>query len=114
MSPKKFDFWDVFFLKYRFNCIFLNLKVHKENAPECLTMTHYTELKDDKNIVLMRGEFDKDVVDAKEAQCLANQLQLYYGQADENKLMLLEQFTNKPDEFKHMDLVKGLENLSWS
>jgi len=87
-------------------------QVHKENAPECLTITHYTDLKDDKNIVLMRGEFDKDVIDAKEAQCLANQLQMFYGQEDEKKLNLLETFTNKPDNFKHMDLISELENLS--
>lgn len=87
-------------------------QVHKENAPECLTLTHYTEFKDDKNIVLMRGEFDKDVIDAKEAQCLANQLQMYYGQTDDKKITLLEEFTNKPDSFRHMDLIGELENLS--
>ena len=36
------------------------LQAHKENAPECLTMTHYTDLKE-KGLVLMRGEYDKDV-----------------------------------------------------
>lgn len=60
----------------------------------------------------MRGEFDKDVIDAKEAQCLANQLQLYYGQNNENKLNLLEKFVKKPDEFKHMDLIAELERIS--
>lgn len=62
----------------------------------------------------MRGEFDKDVIDAKEAQCLANQLQLYYGQRDQKKLALLDYFTNNPDEFKHIDLINELENLSLS
>lgn len=33
-------------------------QVHKENAPECLTMVHYTELAE-KGIILMRGEYDK-------------------------------------------------------
>lgn len=75
-------------------------------------MVHYTELKDSKGIVLMRGEFDKNVVDAKEAQCLANQLQLYYTQNDPNKIRLLDIFTNKPDEFKHADLVKEIESIS--
>lgn len=75
-------------------------------------MIHYTDLKDSKGIVLMKGEYDKNVIDAKEAQCLANQLQLYYTQDDPNKIRLLEIFTNKPDEFKHMDLIKEIENLS--
>lgn len=37
---------------------FFFLQVHKENAPECLTIVHYTELAD-KGLILMRGEFDK-------------------------------------------------------
>jgi hypothetical protein len=37
------------------------LQTHKENAPECLTMTHYVDLKE-KGLVLMRGEYNKDVL----------------------------------------------------
>jgi ATP synthase F1 complex assembly factor 1 len=37
------------------------LQAHKENAPECLTMTHYVDLKD-KGLVLMRGEYNKDIL----------------------------------------------------
>ncbi|XP_030754053.1 ATP synthase mitochondrial F1 complex assembly factor 1 [Sitophilus oryzae] len=90
----------------------LYFQVHKENAPECLTLTHYKEFKDDKGIVLMRGEYDKNVINAKEAQCLANQLQLYYIQDDEEKQKLLETFTVDPDSFDHMELVKQVNNLS--
>ncbi|KRT83001.1 hypothetical protein AMK59_4126 [Oryctes borbonicus] len=86
-------------------------QVHKENAPECLTMKHYVEYKN-KGIVLMRGEFDKNVINVKEAQCLANQLQLYYNNRDAEKTKLLKQFNSKPDEFKHMDLIKQIENIS--
>lgn len=92
----------------------LYFQVHKENAPECLTITHYTEFKDDKGIVLMRGEYDKNIISAKEAQCLANQLQIYYLQDDEEKQKLLETFTYKPDSFDHMDLVKQIGNISLS
>ncbi|XP_026759618.2 ATP synthase mitochondrial F1 complex assembly factor 1 [Galleria mellonella] len=89
----------------------LAYQVHKENAPECLTMVHYTELIQ-KGIVLMRGEYDKNVLTGKEAQCLANQFQMYYSGNDQNKLKLLENFTNNPDTFKHMDLIAQLENIS--
>lgn len=47
-----------------------------------------------------------------EAQCLANQLQLYYGQDNAKRLKLLERFTYTPQEFKHMDLIAELECLS--
>jgi ATP synthase mitochondrial F1 complex assembly factor 1 len=85
-------------------------QVHKENAPECLNIVHYTEFEE-KGIVLMRGEYDKNVLTAQEAQCLANQLQLYYSQNNASKIKMLETFTLKPNEFKHMDVIKELENL---
>ncbi|XP_072929478.1 ATP synthase mitochondrial F1 complex assembly factor 1 [Epargyreus clarus] len=88
----------------------LAYQVHKENAPECLTMVHYTELSD-KGIILMRGEYDRNVLNGKEAQCLANQFQMYYNGKDSRKLQLLENFTRCPDTFKHMDLITQLENI---
>lgn len=60
----------------------------------------------------MRGEFDKNVINAQEAQCLLNQLQLYYSQNIKSKLDLLKKFTHEPDNFKHMDMIKELENLT--
>ncbi|KAJ8724704.1 hypothetical protein PYW08_016178 [Mythimna loreyi] len=89
----------------------LAYQVHKENAPECLTMTHYTELAD-KGLVLMRGDYDKNVLNGQEARCLANQFQLYYSGKDATKLQLLKTFTLNPDTFKHMDLIAQLENIS--
>lgn len=85
--------------------------MHKENAPECLNMVHYTEFKE-KGIVLMRAEIDTNVINVQEAQCLANQLQLYYTTNIESKLNLLERFTKQPDNFKHMDVIDELQNLS--
>lgn len=88
-------------------------QTHKENAPECLTLYHFTELSD-KDLVLMRGEYDANSINAVEAQCLANELQLYYALDDTKRLNLLERFTHRPDEFKHMDLVAQLEYISLS
>jgi hypothetical protein len=33
-----------------------------ENAPECLSLVHYTELMESKGIVLMAGEYDKNTL----------------------------------------------------
>lgn len=85
-------------------------QVHKENAPECLNLTHYTEYRD-QGIILMRGELDTKIINAQEAQCLVNQLQLYYCHNDKEKIKLLQTFTTEPDKFKHMDVVKTLENI---
>lgn len=89
---------------------FTLLKVHSENAPECLTLVHYTELKE-KGIILMRGEYDLQVLTGQEAQCLANELQMFYCKNDPAKLELLDTFTNHPAKFKHMDLIKLVENI---
>lgn len=60
----------------------------------------------------MRAEYDTNVINAQEAQCLVNQLQLYYLQSTQSKLDLLEKFTHDPNSFKHTDVIKELENLS--
>ncbi|XP_071439114.1 ATP synthase mitochondrial F1 complex assembly factor 1 isoform X2 [Hetaerina americana] len=84
----------------------------KENAPECLMMVYYEELMEEKGVVLLRGEFDKNILDSKEATCLANQIQLYYGENNEKRDNLLTRFTNSPEDFKHMDLIAELECLT--
>ncbi|KAL9899371.1 ATP synthase mitochondrial F1 complex assembly factor 1 isoform 1-T2 [Glossina fuscipes fuscipes] len=88
----------------------LAYQVHNENAPECLTLSHYSECRE-KGIILMRGEYDSKVLNGQEAQCLANQLQMFYCKTDKGKQRLLETFTNKPREFKHKDLIKEVENI---
>ena len=40
----------------------INFQTHGENAPECLTLVFYNELQKDKHIVLVKGDFDKDVL----------------------------------------------------
>jgi len=91
----------------------ISYQAHKENAPECLTLIYYADLKESKKLVLMKGEFNKDVLTVVEAQCLANELQLYYGEENEKRTRLLERFTYSPDDFKHMDLIANLESLSF-
>ncbi|KAH8306307.1 hypothetical protein KR018_007386 [Drosophila ironensis] len=106
--------FEFFMLQFAANTVhftpLLAYQVHHENAPECLTLVHYTEVED-KDVVLMRGEYDTNVLTAQEAQCLANELQMFYLKPDEGKLRLLETFTRRPDEFKHMDLIKEVENI---
>ena len=89
----------------------INYQAHQENAPECLTLDHYTELLDDKGIVLMVGRYDTNLLSIQEAQCLANQVEMYYCSPSEEKRALLETFTNSPDKFKHSDLIEQLEKI---
>lgn len=48
-----------------------------------------------------------------EAQCLANQIQLFYGEDNEKRTKLMERFAHHSDEFHHMDLVAELDTLSF-
>jgi len=89
----------------------INFQAHKENAPECLSMVHYTELAGEKGIVLMVGEYDKDVLSAGQARSLVAQTVQYYGlaRAEDKKLAHLARFTHQTEEFNHLDLVLELE-----
>lgn len=89
----------------------ISYHAHKEEAPPCLSLTHYTDLSLDKDIVLLRGEFDKQIINAAEAQCLVNQLQLYYGQSNAECVNLVKKFNHSPDQFDHMTLVQRLDNV---
>jgi len=90
----------------------INYQAYKENAPECLTIVHYTELVDSNGIVLMVGEFDKNFMTTQEAQCLANQVEMYYCNPSQEKRQLMDTFTHKPEQFKHSDLIAQVENIS--
>lgn len=87
----------------------LNYQVHGENAPWQMNLTHYTELKDGKGIVLMLGEIDDEKMNILEAQCLAQQLQMFYATADEERFNMVHTFNKDPTKFKHMDVVKEVE-----
>lgn len=83
----------------------ISYQTHKADAPECLTVVYYTDLSESKDVVLMKGEFDKNILSSVESQCLINQLHLYYGGNDEKRIRLMETFNNNPDSFRYMDLI---------
>lgn len=44
-----------------------------------------------------------------EAQCLANQVQLFYASQRHETFQLVETFNHRPTEFKHMSVIAELE-----
>ncbi len=89
-----------------------NIKqAHGENAPSTLTITYFDELVSSKQVVLEMGEYDAQNLKLEEAKLLIHQMKLYYLNSNETdeKYELLNCFTKKPDQFKHMDLIKQLE-----
>eukprot|EP00794_Sanderia_malayensis_P020025 gene20025-21988_t len=83
----------------------LDYQVHGENAPWLLNLTHYTELQQEKDVVLMAGEIDQQNLSILEAQFLAQQLQLFYATSDEERFNLVHVFNKQPDKFKYMDVI---------
>ncbi|XP_066548440.1 ATP synthase mitochondrial F1 complex assembly factor 1 isoform X2 [Amia ocellicauda] len=80
-----------------------------ENAPSQLILYHYPELQRDKGIVLMTAELDPKFLDVHQAQCLANQVQLFYGTRRQETFWLVETFNHKPADFRHMAVIAELE-----
>ncbi|KAL1416711.1 hypothetical protein MTO96_027607 [Rhipicephalus appendiculatus] len=85
---------------------------HGSEAPACLALSYWTQLasKDDLSVVLMSGEYDAKVIGPTEAQCLVNQLQLYYGGNELKKKLLLWNFNRESRSFNHEALIREFES----
>ncbi|RVE73682.1 hypothetical protein OJAV_G00034060 [Oryzias javanicus] len=87
----------------------INVQTLGENAPSQLILYHYPELKETKRVVLMTAEMDPKFVTVQEAQCLASQVQLFYGTQRQETYRLVETFNHHPADFKHMSVIAELE-----
>ncbi|XP_040833738.1 ATP synthase mitochondrial F1 complex assembly factor 1 isoform X2 [Ochotona curzoniae] len=78
-------------------------------AASQLILYHYPELKEEKGIVLMTAEMDSTFLNVAEAQCIANQVQLFYATDRKETFGLVETFNFRPNEFKYMSVIAELE-----
>ena len=109
----------------------INFQAYHENAPECLTLVHYLDLAESKDIVLMVGHFDKNMLVScnlfhwsfsrpnslfsktyDQAESLIVQTLQFYSKRYPKKTVLLERFTFNTDDFNAMDLVADFEATS--
>ncbi|KAM9365241.1 ATP synthase mitochondrial F1 complex assembly factor 1 [Pholidichthys leucotaenia] len=86
----------------------INVQTLGVNAPSQLILYHYPELQE-KGIVLMTAEMDPKFITVHQAQCLANQVQLFYGTQRQETYRLVEVFNHHPADFKHMSVIAELE-----
>lgn len=88
-----------------------NYQRHGSEAPACLALSYWTQLaaREEGAVVLMSGEYDAKVIGPAEAQCLVNQLQLYYGKNELKKKLLLWNFNREPRSFNHEALIREFE-----
>ncbi|XP_026179085.1 ATP synthase mitochondrial F1 complex assembly factor 1 [Mastacembelus armatus] len=86
----------------------INVQTLGDNAPSQLILYHYPDLKE-KGVVLMTAEMDPKFITVHQAQCLANQVQLFYGTQRQETYRLVEMFNHHPADFKHMSVIAELE-----
>uniref|UniRef100_A0A8C3SCM1 ATP synthase mitochondrial F1 complex assembly factor 1 n=1 Tax=Chelydra serpentina TaxID=8475 RepID=A0A8C3SCM1_CHESE len=87
----------------------INIQTRGETASSQLILYHYPELQKEKGIVLMTAEMDSNFLNVPEAQCLANQVQLFYATDRPGTYGLVETFNHRPNEFKYMAVLAELE-----
>ncbi|XP_049630874.1 ATP synthase mitochondrial F1 complex assembly factor 1 [Suncus etruscus] len=87
----------------------INIQTRGEAAASQLILYHYPELKEEKGIVLMTAEMDSTFLNVAEAQCIANQVQLFYATSRKETYGLVETFNFRPNEFKYMSVIAELE-----
>ncbi|XP_069843409.1 ATP synthase mitochondrial F1 complex assembly factor 1 [Dipodomys merriami] len=87
----------------------INIQTRGDAAASQLILYHYPELKEEKGIVLMTAEMDSTFLNIAEAQCIANQVQLFYATDRKETFGLVETFNFRPSEFKYMSVIAELE-----
>ncbi|KAJ1940017.1 hypothetical protein FBU59_003933, partial [Linderina macrospora] len=108
---------EFFFLQFDYHQVYftslLEYKTNTVSARPYLTLTHYTDLMDSKDVVLMRGELDdtSKMIDTSNAQYLALQMQQFYVIGGEEKRKILDKFNHKPEEFDYNELMEAAQKL---
>ncbi|NXD61615.1 ATPF1 factor, partial [Eolophus roseicapillus] len=87
----------------------INIQTQGETAPSQLVLYHFPDLQKEKGIVLMTAEMDSKFLVVHEAQCLANQVQLFYATDRSETYELVETFNHRSSEFKYMSVIAELE-----
>jgi len=91
----------------------INYQTHGENAPWQLCLTHYPDLLDSHNIVLMTSELDATNLNVVEARFVTLLAQKFYS-ADDDNYKLVHQFNHNPQNFKFMDIIKAVDQSNMS
>uniref|UniRef100_A0A8C4QMQ0 ATP synthase mitochondrial F1 complex assembly factor 1 n=1 Tax=Eptatretus burgeri TaxID=7764 RepID=A0A8C4QMQ0_EPTBU len=106
----------------------INVQRMGENAPAQLSLQHFDELQKEKGIVLMAADVNPHSMTLLEARCLANQVQMFYGEDDYSReaddanqatsnsglFSLVQQFTFNPSTFQHQSVIAALQERGLS
>ncbi|XP_069795056.1 ATP synthase mitochondrial F1 complex assembly factor 1 [Narcine bancroftii] len=87
----------------------INFQSLGENSPSQLIIYHYPDLQKEKGIVLLTAEIDSTFLSIQDAQCLANEAQLFYATDCQRTFNLVKTFNLKSSDFKHMSVIAEIE-----
>jgi ATP synthase F1 complex assembly factor 1 len=90
----------------------LEYQLNRESARPAFSISFYTELMEEKKIVLMLGQSTAEgTLSSKDAQHLVYQLQLFYMTGSEEQKALVEKFWKSPQEFDYQEQIRLLTTL---
>jgi ATP synthase F1 complex assembly factor 1 len=110
--------YEMYLLQFQGHQVFftplLEYQLKKEGSRPIFSVTFYTELMAEKNVVLMLGEFaDKNTAfSLLEAQHLIYQLQIFYVTGTEKQKQMVEKFWKTPQEFSYEEQIASLQELN--
>ncbi|KAI9209735.1 ATP11 protein-domain-containing protein [Polychytrium aggregatum] len=95
----------------------IEYQTHRENARPHLVLNYYTDLVEDKGIVLMSGELGATESGASsfsisDAQNLVYQMQLFYVTGPDSMTSLVERFNKDPANFDYQLLITEASSLT--
>eukprot|EP01112_Ceratiomyxa_fruticulosa_P006933 TRINITY_DN1788_c0_g1_i1.p1 TRINITY_DN1788_c0_g1~~TRINITY_DN1788_c0_g1_i1.p1 ORF type:complete len:250 (+),score=39.17 TRINITY_DN1788_c0_g1_i1:225-974(+) len=92
--------------------LFTSLDQYKKmgkSAVPWLTVRHYTDLSEDKGVVLMRGDPNAEVLTPLESQYLVNQLRIYL--LDDIKFKRMVTFNRHPNTFNFDEVLQDMGSV---
>ncbi|XP_033737749.1 ATP synthase mitochondrial F1 complex assembly factor 1-like [Pecten maximus] len=86
-------------------------QTQKDKALSCLTLTHFQELKQEKGIVLMAGQYNSDILTKSEALILVKQMTMYYSQPGVERFNLVRLFNHMPEKFHYQEIISEYKKM---
>ncbi|KNC87282.1 hypothetical protein SARC_00610 [Sphaeroforma arctica JP610] len=83
----------------------LEYQTKGQDARPAITITSYTHFAQEKDLVLVLAEFNKDMITKAGAASLLGQLEVLYNQSTEEQFAVVRQFNHDPQNFDIQTLI---------
>eukprot|EP01134_Creolimax_fragrantissima_P004147 CFRG4147T1 len=83
----------------------LEYQTRGQDSRPAMTITSYTHFAKEKDLVLVLGEYNKDMINKKAADILLQQLEVLYNQSTDEQFMIVRQFNTDPKNFDLQSII---------